>query len=428
MPLLNDSRSQSTIGEDPEITLSPSGMSPIEVRVPRRDDLLVTERPSFDFSRRRSNRIVAGVAGGLADTLGVGDVFVRAAFITLGAVWGLGALIYLGLWLITLDRVEDVENEPVPSGQAIGLGLAFAGLILLLGAVGWWPSAAFVLTIGALSFGTAALTDRDMPGPLAALVDPSVQQTGRLRMLVGVGLLVGGLAVFAANVDPILEVGPVLLAVALTGVGIMLAFGPWVTRLARDLGTERRERIRQEERAELAAHLHDSVLQTLALIQRSDDPARAAILARHQERELRSWLYGKAPLEGVNLLSTALRGVAARVEEDHQVPIDIVVVGDRTLDDSNRALIGAASEALVNAAKHSGADRVSVYFEVEEGELVVYVTDQGKGFDPDSVDSDRKGIADSIQARMKKAGGDAAIVSTPGEGTEVVLKLAMRPE
>ena len=416
------------MGEDPEITLSPSGMSPIEVRVVRRDDLRVTTRPSFRFSRCKSNRIVAGVAGGLADVLGVGDVFVRAAFITLGAVWGLGAVIYLGLWLVALDRVEDVEHEPVLPSQAIGLGLAFAGLILLLGALGWWPSSGLVLTIGALSFGTAALTDRDMPGPLAALVDPSVEQPGRLRMLVGVGLLVGGLAVFAANVDPILDVGPVFLAVGLTGVGIMVAFGPWVTRLARDLGTERRERIRQEERAELAAHLHDSVLQTLALIQRSDDPSRAAMLARHQERELRAWLYGNAPLAGVDLFSTALRGVAARVEEDHQVPIDVVVVGDRTLDDSSRALVGAASEALVNAAKHSGADRVSVYFEAEEDELVVYVTDQGKGFDPDLVRRDRKGIADSIQARMEKAGGEAAIVSTPGEGTEVVLRLALGSE
>ena len=428
MSPLDDIHCQTTIGEDPDITLSPSGISLIEVQAVRRDDLGVTKRPPFEFKRRKSNRMVAGVAGGLADTLGVGDVFVRAAFITLGAVWGLGALIYIGLWLIALDRVEDVEYEPVPSGQALGLGLAFAGLILLLGAVGWWPSAGLVLTIGALSFGTAALTDRNVPGPLAALIDPSAEQPGRLRMLVGVGLLVGGLAVFAANVDPVLDVGPVVLAVGLTGVGVMVAFGPWVTRLARDLGTERRERIRQEERAELAVHLHDSVLQTLALIQRSDDPTRAAMLARHQERELRDWLYGNAPLDGVDLLSTALRGVAARVEKDHQVPIDVVVVGDRTLDDSNRALVGAASEALVNAAKHSGADRVSVYFEAEEDELVVYVTDQGKGFDSDSVGNDRKGIADSIRTRMKKAGGDAAIVSIPGEGTEVVLRLTLRPE
>jgi signal transduction histidine kinase/phage shock protein PspC (stress-responsive transcriptional regulator) len=386
----------------------------------------VTERP-FELRRRKTNRILAGVAGGLADSLGVGDAFVRAAFVTVGAVWGLGGLVYVGLWLVTLDRVEDLEYEPVEPPRAIGLGLGFIGLMWLLEAVGWWPSNGLVLTIGALAFGTAALTDRSVPGPLAALVDPSVDQPGRMRMLLGVGLLVGGLALFASNVDPILDIGPVLLAVGLTGVGILIAFGPWVTRLAKDLGTERSERIRQEERAEMAAHLHDSVLQTLALIQRSDDPARAALLARHQEHELRDWLYGNAPLDGMDLLSTALRGAAARIEEDHQLPVDVVAVGDSTLDETNRALVGAASEAMVNAAKHSGADRVSLYFEAEQGGLVVYVTDHGKGFDPASIGDDRKGIADSIRGRMEKAGGTVAIESTPGEGTEVILRLAPSP-
>jgi signal transduction histidine kinase len=366
---------------------------------------------------------VAGVAGGLADALGVSDGFVRAAFVTLSMVWGLGVLVYFGMWLMELDRVEDVEPEAVAPHQALGLGIAFAGLVLMLGAFGWWPSSALVLTVGALAFGTAALIDRNMPGPLAALVDPSVDRPGRLRMLVGIGLLIGGLAVFAANVGPIYEIGPVLLAVALTGVGILVAFGPWVTRLARDLSTERRERIRQEERAEMAAHLHDSVLQTLALIQRSDDPARMSMLARHQESELRDWLYGNASLDGVDLLSTALRDAARRIEADHQVPIDVVVVGDHPLNETTRALLGAASEAMVNAAKHSAADRISLYFEAEEGELVVYVTDQGKGFEPGDVAGDRRGIRESIETRVERVGGVAAIESEPGEGTEVVLRM-----
>ncbi len=363
------------------------------------------------------------MAGGLADSLGVSDGFVRAAFITLSMVWGLGLLVYFGLWLMELDRVEDVEPEPVEAHQALGLGLAFTGLMLLLGVSGWWPSNALVITVGALAFGTAALTDRNMPGPLAALIDPTVERPGRLRMLLGVGLLIGGLAVFAANVGPIYEIGPVVLAVALTGIGILVAFGPWVTRLARDLGTERRERIRQEEKTEMAAHLHDSVLQTLALIQRSDDPARMSILARHQESELRDWLYGQAPLDGVDLLSTAFKDAAKRIEADHQVPIDVVVVGDHTLDESTRALLGAASEAMVNAAKHSGAERVSLYFEADGDELVVYVTDQGKGFDAKSVATDRRGITHSIKARLQRAGGAAVVDSEPGEGTEVILRM-----
>jgi signal transduction histidine kinase len=367
--------------------------------------------------------VVAGVAGGLADTLGVSDAFVRAAFVTLAMVWGLGVLVYFGLWLVTLDKVEDIEPEAVTPQQALGLGLAFVGLILFLGSLGWWPSSALVLTVGALAFGTAALTDRNMPGPLAALVDPDVARPGRLRMILGILLLIGGLAVFTASAAPLLDVGPVVISVALTGIGIMVAFGPWVARLARDLGTERRERIRQEERAEMAAHLHDSVLQTLALIQRSDDPARMSMLARHQESELRDWLYGNAPLDGVDLLSTALKAVAKRIEADHQVPIDVVVVGDHRLDEAGRALLGAASEAMVNAAKHSGADRVSLYFEADSHELVVYVTDQGTGFDAAAVAADRQGITRSIKARVRRAGGAAVIESEPGEGTEVVLRM-----
>lgn len=367
--------------------------------------------------------MVAGVAGGLADTLGVSDAFVRAAFVTLTTIWGLGAFAYLGFWLMSLDRVEDIDPEPVTPHQAFGLGLSFAGLVLLLGTFGWWPSNALVLTVGALAFGTAALTDRSMPGPLSALIDPDVDRPGRIRMILGIALLVGGLAVFSTNVGPLYDVGPVVLAVGLTGIGILVAFGPWVARLARDLGTERRERIRQEERAEMAAHLHDSVLQTLALIQRSDDPSRMSMLARHQEAELRDWLYGNVPLDGVDLLSTALRAAAKRIEADHQVPIDVVVVGDHPLDEPSRALLGAASEAMVNAAKHSGADRVSLYFEAEPEELVVYVTDQGRGFDGNGVAADRRGIAQSIKARVQRAGGAAAIESELGEGTEVVLRV-----
>jgi signal transduction histidine kinase len=367
--------------------------------------------------------VVAGVAGGLADALGVSDAFVRAAFITLTTVWGLGILVYMAIWLATVDRIEDSERVPVEPRQALGLGLAFAGVMFLLSGLGLVPSDVLVIVVGALAFGTAALTDRSMPGPLAALIDPTVERPGRLRMLLGVALLVGGLAVFAANVGPIYEIGPVVLSVALTGIGILIAFGPWVARLAQDLGTERRERIRQEERAEMAAHLHDSVLQTLALIQRSDDSSRMAMLARHQESELRDWLYGNAPLEGADLLSTALKDAARKVEADHQVPVDVVVVGDHPLNEATRALLGAANEAMVNAAKHSGAERISLYFEAENGSLAVYVTDQGRGFEQAGVAVDRRGIAESIKARVERAGGEAQIDSEPGEGTEVILRM-----
>jgi signal transduction histidine kinase len=286
-----------------------------------------------------------------------------------------------------------------------------------------WPNPVLVLTTGALSFGVAAVTDPASPGPLAALLDPGVNKVSRLRLIIGGLLLVGGIVMFSSAVGRIFEVGVVFLAVFLTGLGILIAFGPWVRRLVSDLGRERSERIRQEERAEVAAHLHDSVLQTLALIQRSDDPQRMAMLARHQETELRDWLYGSAPFDGVDLVSTALRQAASRVEHDFGVPIDVVTVGDQPVVERSRAMVGAASEAMVNAAKHSGAARVSLYMEVEDGGTTVYITDQGKGFDAEAIPAHRRGIVESIRARMAKVGGEAEIDSEPGEGTEVILRL-----
>jgi signal transduction histidine kinase len=392
-------------------------------------DLVVESVPqpirSLDFRRRHSDRVIAGVAGGLADTLGVRAGYLRAAFLTLLTVWGVGAVVYLLFWIATYEKIGDRDPQPVTTQQSVGLGVAFLGLLLLLGAAGLWPNAILVLTTGALSFGVAALTDPASPGPLAALIDPEVEQVGKSRLFVGVLLLTGGIVVFATAVGQVFEFGFVFLAVFLTGLGIFVAFGPWVRKLASDLSAERSERIRQEERAEVAAHLHDSVLQTLALIQRSDDPQRMAMLARHQESELRDWLYGTTPLDGIDMVSTALKQAASRVEADFQMPIDVVTVGDHTVDERSRAIVAAAVEAMVNAAKHSGAERVSLFLEVEDGLMEVYVTDQGDGFDVNSVSSYRKGIAESIRSRVEKVGGSATVESKPGEGTEVVLRLAL---
>jgi len=384
-----------------------------------------TEVRTLQPQRRMTNRVIAGVAGGIADALGVRDGYVRAAFVTLMTVWGIGGVVYLLFWIVTFDRVEDRSIKPVESSQTAGLGIAFLGLLLLLGAVGLWPNAVLVLTSGALSFGTAALTDPSSPGPLAALINPGAKRVSKVRLVLGGVLLIAGIVMFATAVGRIFEFGVVFLAVFLTGLGIFIAFGPWVRRLITDLSTERSERIRQEERAEVAAHLHDSVLQTLALIQRSDDPQRMAILARHQESELRDWLYGTAPLDGVDLVSTALKRAAARVEEDFQIPVDVVTVGDHRIDEQTKALVAAATEAMVNAAKHSGVDRMSLFLEVEGNSLDLIVTDQGKGFDPNSVPEDRKGISESIRSRVERVGGQVDIESEPGEGTEVILRLTL---
>lgn len=379
--------------------------------------------PRPQFSRRQTDRMVAGVAGGLADRLGVAASYVRAGFLTLSTIWGLGIVAYVALWLYAYDDVAHIEPKRTEPSEKLGLALVFTGLMWVFALLDWWPQQALVLTVATMAFGAAALVDRTAPRPLAALFDPSVERAGRMRVMLGAALVVAGIAIFASAAGPLVEVASVVLAIVVTAVGLVVGFGPLVRRLAGDLTRERSERIRQEERAEMAAHLHDSVLQTLALIQRSDDPARISMLARHQETELRDWLYGTAPLDGVDLVSTALRRAARKVEEDHQVPVEVVAVGDHAIDSSTAALVGAASEAMVNAAKHSGTVRISLFFEAADGEMSVYVTDQGKGFDTKAVPNDRRGIAESIVARVRKAGGTASISSEPGEGTEVHLTM-----
>jgi signal transduction histidine kinase len=255
-----------------------------------------------------------------------------------------------------------------------------------------------------------------------------------LRVVAGTSLLVIGIGTFLATTAAVAAVGRIGVAVLATAVGVALVFGPWIARLVQDLGEERRERIRSEERADMAAHLHDSVLQTLALIQRhAEVPSETRTLARRQERELRAWLYderrraddGGAPLT----LAAALDALADEVEADHGgVEVGVVVVGDCPLDAGLEALVKAVREAVVNAAVHSGAPEVSVYAEVAAGRVEAFVRDRGVGFDPAAVNGDRQGITRSIVARMARHGGRAILHSAPGEGTEVAIEVATAKE
>jgi signal transduction histidine kinase len=253
----------------------------------------------------------------------------------------------------------------------------------------------------------------------------------------GVLFVAAGIAVFLLGNLDLGQVQFGLLAVLATLAGVVVLTVPWWVRLVRDLGEERRERIRETERAEIAAHLHDSVLQTLALIQRqSDSPREVLRLARGQERELRTWLYGARgyrggggaddPTLGAGL-TEALATAAAEVEDTYALTVRPVVVGgDRPLDDGLRALVLAAREAMVNAAKHAGVDEVSVFVEVEPDAVNVFVRDRGAGFDPDAVPDDRHGLADSVRGRMERHGGTVRLRSSPGAGTEVHLCLPLR--
>jgi signal transduction histidine kinase len=216
----------------------------------------------------------------------------------------------------------------------------------------------------------------------------------------------------------------VALVAGLIGVvGLALVVGPWVFRLASDLGAEREERIRVEERADVAAHLHDSVLQTLALIQKSShDPATVARLARAQERDLRSWLYAGESTDESSLAG-ALRAAAAEVEDAHGISVDVVAVGDCELTEPLRPVVQATREAVTNAAKHAGTGRVDVYAEVSADAVDVFVRDRGAGFSLDEVPQDRYGVRRSILDRMERHGGTAEVRSAPGDGTEVRLHL-----
>jgi signal transduction histidine kinase len=237
-------------------------------------------------------------------------------------------------------------------------------------------------------------------------------------------LLVSGIAFFLAASDALNAAPTVVFAVAATIAGLGLVFGPWAWRLVHQLAEERRERIRSQARTEMAAHLHDSVLQTLALIQRTDSPRDMVALARGQERELRAWLSRK-PLRQENSVAGAIESSAASVELQFKVPVEVVAVGDARLDERLEPIVDATREATINAAKHSGAERISVYVEVEADTVAAFVRDDGKGFDPAAVAFDRRGIADSIHGRMERSGGTAVISSEPGGGTEVQLVLPM---
>lgn len=378
--------------------------------------------------RRSEDRLIAGICGGISATSGIATVYVRAAFIVLSLVWGLGVVLYVAAWATTLDlpTIEEASEEPAPAAgrQAhLGAGAMLLSALILVRSIGIWPGDGVFWPAAAIVVGSAFLLDQrgiDSRDFLASLVDPKDSSTRR-RSIVGVVLLIAGLAMFGSSAIP--QLGTTVLAVAVTGIGVTVLFGPWMWRLAKDLGDERSERARQEERAEMAAHLHDSVLQTLALIQRTEDPKRMLTLARGQERELRRWLYDRAPDAGTGSLSVLLQSTVDRLEADFDLPIDLVIAGGDVEDDFVVPLSAATGEAIANAAKHSGALKVSVYVEVSPEAVDVWVADQGKGFDTSTVHADRRGISDSIIARMRRHGGTATISSEPGEGTEVHLHM-----
>jgi phage shock protein PspC (stress-responsive transcriptional regulator)/signal transduction histidine kinase len=391
--------------------------------------------------RSPSDRILTGVAGGLGERLGVDSVIVRLGFVVLSFAAGFGVIAYLACWAFSVEAPPEAAPPPAPepavaTQRGIAVGLVVGGLLLMLRGVGAWFGDAVVWpvllgAVGSAIIWTRADRERRARWTLAAQRLPrrgvDTFLTGPvsvMRIAFGGLLILGGMAVFLAanNAFALGAVRNVLFAIGVTVAGAVLILGPGVWRLVRQLTAERRQRIRSEERAEVAAHLHDSVLQSLAMIQRARTAEEMATLARAQERELRAWLYGPGPPPG-GTLRGSIEVLAGRVEALHHVEVEVVQVGDARVDERLQALVQAAGEAMTNAARHSGARRVDVYVEVEPGLITAYVRDRGKGFDPDAVDEDRRGIAESIRGRMERAGGSAVVTSEPGEGTEVALRM-----
>ncbi|MFI0447670.1 PspC domain-containing protein [Actinomadura sp. 6N118] len=396
--------------------------------------------------RRADGRLVAGVCRGLSAHLGVDTLIIRAAFVLLSMASGLGVAAYAAFWVLVPSEDHDpdaahadavggvagtADDAPAVKprrrrrdwGQLLAYTAVAGGLATLSASSGLIQGALWPFIAGGI--GAAILwqqADRDQRQRWVGLTRIPLRQMW-LRSVLGLILVVGGIAGFVAQQVEPAQASSVLIAtlVILTGVAVIVT--PWVVRLWQDLDAERHERIRSQERAELAAHVHDSVLHTLTLIQRNAaDPREVQRLARSQERTLRSWLY-QPKADPDQTFAAAVREIAGEVEDDHGVPIEVVCVGDTTLDERLGAALQAAREAMVNAAKYAEAPSVSVYAEVEGDEVAIFVRDRGKGFDTNAIPADRMGVRGSIIGRMERNGGKATVRTAPGEGTEVRLEI-----
>ena len=374
--------------------------------------------------RSRRGRLAGGVCRGLSLHLGVNVWLVRAAFAIYTFLGGLGAFAYGAFWIFVRlgDVPERERSAPRPQVRLALLALCALGLLVLFGVPMTRPSGwGTVLPLTAVALGLAVLwrqADDEQRGLGSA---PATRAGHLLRIGLGVAVAFGGLLALTKNHTSWAETGRTLLAALALLVGAGLIGLPYFLRILRDLAHERTERARSQERAEVAAMMHDSVLHTLTLIQRHHgDPAQVARLARAQERELREWLYGERKTAAESF-AEALRSSAAEVEDRHGARLEVVTVGDAPLDPQLEACVAAAREAMVNAAKYAPGAPVSVYAELDDERVEVFVKDRGPGFDPDQVAPDRMGVRESIVGRMRRHGGQAQVRSEPGEGTEVRL-------
>jgi signal transduction histidine kinase len=399
----------------------------------------IPQRPAL--VRLIGDRFIAGVCAGVADHFGWDRRVVRSVTAVL-ALTGFGIVLY-ALAMALLPGSDGSEPFAVRIKPRDWLDLAAyaaiaIGVIQLLGelASNFTSLVIAIVVLATLSVAVVLSWPTDtnallplpswVPRALVEAVGELRQQRGLLaRALVGGVLTIVGAAVLLAGSSSLRQLVDGLLGLSVLLVGVLMIVGPLLGRLGVELIGERRARIRTEERAEIGAHLHDSVLQTLALIQRrADDPREIVRLARKQERELRSWLLtGDVGPAHADSFASALTAIAAELEELHGVRVELVTVRDCQVDESVHAMLLATREAILNAQRHASVDTVSVFGEVDATEARVYVRDRGVGFDRMAVAADRGGVAESIEGRMRRHGGQCSIRSTIGEGTEVALAM-----
>jgi signal transduction histidine kinase len=403
------------------------------------------EHPEQPIKRSQQDHMLGGVAAGLAERFRVDPTIVRVGCVLVGLLSGIGVAAYVIAWLVLpiAGSSEGIISRAARDRRGVLYAIAVVPVLVVVLLVASVVGAAWLGSLSwplFLSTGGLILVWRNAEPEerrfLDGLLRPMLEFPSRsdrswsglaTRILIGVVLVGGGVAALAVGHPEHAILRPLAGVILVIG-GIFALFGPWWLRLAQDLSAERQARVRAEERADVAAHVHDSVLQTLALIQRrADQPQQVVSLARAQERELRSWLFGSATRDGTHRqtesLSDALSRIQHEIEELHAMPVEIVTVGDCELDADLDALVQATREATLNAAKWSGAPLVSIFAECETKAVSIFVRDRGRGFDPDSVSADRAGIAESIRGRMQRGGGVALIRSEPGEGTEVSLRM-----
>jgi len=387
------------------------------------------------LERPVQGRYVAGVCAGLAEHLGLSVRHVRLAFVLASIAGGAGVAAYLFLWALTpQSRGGDLGPgaQPVAVGRpaneslrnlVVGVGLLLLGGVLVAQRQGVNLRLGVLIPLFTVAGGAvlawSQLDDAERGRWLVG--GGEGRRAGLLRLGIGIALATVGVVALATQGRGFAGLWDVGIPAVAVLAGAALIAAPWGVRLWSDLRVEQAQRIRETERADIAAHLHDSVLQTLALIQRkADDPAEVTRLARAQERELRGWLYA-GPRGSKASLASAVTEVAHEVEDVHGIPIELVVTGDRPLDAGGTALVRALREALLNAVRH-GSVPVSAYVEVGSGLVEAFVRDHGPGFDVDAIPQDRLGVRESILGRMARHGGSAAVRRLEN-GTEVSLSL-----